>query len=235
MPSDFTAPIESDPNDTLRAFALRACFAFLMEGREGEAVKRFRDHDPRLQDRVWAAQAEIAELEEMTPEQIENACNLEYQKALDYHLQMAADFAEKEARYLRMEKLVEEWNPPVELLNLKSYMLEQIEGSRPPESLPPRKELPGDWHENRLEWAKRDLKNSEARLQKVTEVFMPDPMPVPSPMPEADAAEEEHPEIDDAVQKALEAIKKVEKAEQESSKKKSSTPQPQKASEKSAE
>ena len=167
MPSFFTAPIEEDPNFTFRDYALRAAFAFLMEAREGTSVKLHREPSDYNQ-RIWEIEAEISELEEMTLEQIEMACLKTYEENVESAQRINAAHEEKLKLYTAMREKVEGWEAPEELKNLKEFMLQQIEQSTQfmgPSEVPER-QMPGDWHADRLKWARRSLEMALERKQE---------------------------------------------------------------------
>ncbi len=135
MPTGYTEAVQSGAITTLPAFALRCARAFGAaitmrdDPMDAPLPEAFTPRTGYNDERLPQAQAALARLLTMTPEQAEVA-------AFDAHQAEAASYqkyvAEKRAhrkRYTAMLAQVEAWQPDPEVASLRDFMLEQLRTS----------------------------------------------------------------------------------------------------------
>ncbi len=132
MLTGYTQLIDSDPNVTLRAYALRCARAFgacVMQRDESiDNPPRHREPSTYHAEELSKAKAALAAAKAMSTDAAEAGALARFNKERDYYKAAVAERAEKLARYNRIRAEVEAWTPPsADHVGLKTFMLSQID------------------------------------------------------------------------------------------------------------
>jgi hypothetical protein len=172
--SDLRHLIENDPDFTLAHLGRRVAYSFLAEGRNyglGSPIEKVKKIPGSCQERIWSAEAEVAELQDMTPEDIERACSKSNQEVMDNWLERTAQMRNADVKMQAMIDKVKAWDAP-EILQpgLKRVMLERLtQRLQGPVPEPPKTWLPGDWHAMMLGYAMKDVERAKDRKRLAEE------------------------------------------------------------------
>lgn len=168
MPTGFTQKIYEGVDLTLKGFATeifernwyREMPEYPVKPREFY-LKTFREYE-----------AELQELRSLTEAQIKERAEADYAKAFQYYEQAKTSREEIRTRYRTVETLVQAWNPPAELLDLKKMMLDQIHKSREfdcPDLEEPKWQSPQEWYQHSLNCAERLMDSYRKQVQEETD------------------------------------------------------------------
>lgn len=170
MPTGYTCIITEKSDTTFETFALRCARAFgvCVEMREESldtpppmAVQM----DGYLIASLREAEANMRELEIMTPAEAARRADAEYESAVASWTESKVRVARKRALYDAMLKQAIAWEPPTkDHEGLKKFMVEQIQGDiqiecGDPSSYTPTVQTGAEWLAYRREYAARTLKN----------------------------------------------------------------------------
>ena len=170
MPTGYTADVQSGKVTDFAEFAMNCARAFgaciaLRDLPKEPIPDEFKS---RTHNAVWAeqARAELQALLEMTPSQIAEACESDYQSRLKSHRETQERNRVELRRYTDMLAKVEAWNPPTaDHVELKQFMLEQLRDSIKfdiHEFDEPKRETVADWQIARVS----DLRKTIARNER---------------------------------------------------------------------
>lgn len=136
MPTGYTADVVNGKIDTFEKFALQCARAFgatiMMRDDPMDAPipDEFKPGDYNLK-RLTETKAELNQLLEMTPVQVEAAMKEEYQAKAAHDQKYLADAIAENDRITVMEAKVEAWEPPTSNhVEMKKFMLKQLRMSR---------------------------------------------------------------------------------------------------------
>ncbi len=167
MPTGYTAIVIEQPDVPFRTFALRCARAFgaaIAQRDDPLTAELVIEHVPsdHYDRALLASEARVAELEELTPEEIAAAAALAWEDEVKRH---DASLVKAQQNQRALERLIEaaaQWKPPTdEHEGVQSFMLQQLretlkwDGREPP-PLPP-EPTPGEWLERELAQARRDV------------------------------------------------------------------------------
>lgn len=166
MPTTIAAPIEEKGADfTFEEYVWRAATLFFSDTHAYEILKPNRRPDGYYYEQLHTAQAELAALDRMPADRLQNRLLFEHNAATANHAIGVARVRRAHDAYLRMRDRVEQWNPPEEFKDLKRVMLEQIALSDKPVTLPA-PEL-----ETVDAWLARKRQNALRRIGEATEAL----------------------------------------------------------------
>jgi hypothetical protein len=166
MPSSFTAEVYDGTKNDLQSFALRCArgmtYTIHMRDMNFDIPPRLRVFPASLPEELRAAEAEVAALEAMSPEEVSVAAEEDYRRIVAARAEAAAEDEKVRVRYAVMRLKVETWEVPEALASLKKFMLEQLDESQRhdcgmavwPE---PTRISPQSWHFRALERARRNV------------------------------------------------------------------------------
>lgn len=135
MPTGYTADVQSGKVSEFKDFALQCARAFgaLITMRDdpmdAPIPDEFKPSD-YYADSLKTSQARIAELEAMTPAQVEAAAQQAFKEATREKARWLAEKSEERGRYEAMIAKVNAWTPPTDdHVGLKAFMIEQLRDS----------------------------------------------------------------------------------------------------------
>jgi hypothetical protein len=177
MASGYTYEIENDPNFTAKDFALTCARAFgtFFHQRDQPLSKRpqVAEMDPYpakyLETTLKAKEVWLATSLEDKRGQWQRCM----QSRREQHLERLNDFKVKSKRYAEMRAAVDAWQVPVELENLKRFMLEQIDESVrwgfKAEPSAPEQETFEEWLAPQEVWLDQDIEHAQVRVRTAQE------------------------------------------------------------------
>lgn len=132
MPTGYTCIIESNPNVTLRDYALRCARAFgacvTQRDESLDQAPRPREVSDHYATEIAQARARLLELNSISPAAARALWEADCESRRKRNAEYAAEHARKGAAYASMRAQVEAWVPPtVEHEGLRSFMLDQID------------------------------------------------------------------------------------------------------------
>lgn len=134
MPTGYTAAIKD--GITFQQFAMNCARAFGAtitmrdEGGDGSSIPERFEPNPLYRQWKETAEAELAALDAMTPEEVEAAALDDYIRAENSRLTYLQEARELREKYEAMLKQVKAWTPPTpEHTRYHAFMIEQIESS----------------------------------------------------------------------------------------------------------
>lgn len=129
MPTGYTDNVT--PTTTFREFALRCARAFLWECRDNDGeIPILKAPDPRTEQALAAARAELARVLAMTPAELATAAAADHAEQLAHARQKYQDLLALQSAYERMLRLVRAYIPPTQdHQNHAAFMIEQLTGS----------------------------------------------------------------------------------------------------------
>lgn len=134
MPTGYTAGVADGTLSDFRTFALQCARNFgatiMQRDEPTESLPRLREVSPFYAKERARAEARVAALRAMTPDEAERAAAAEYAQRTKEAQEFTARTAETRARYEAMLHAAEAWTPPTkEHEGLKTFMLDQLRES----------------------------------------------------------------------------------------------------------
>jgi len=166
MPTGYTYPIIQEKNYTFEQYVMNCARQFgacisLRDDPNTEIPEKFEEKSYHKKEYEEALE-ELEELEKMGLKKIEKKLQVEFRKKENCYNENKKITAIKIEKYTVMLKKVVEWNPPSnEHIELKDFMINQIETSIKQDSYEsdkPEKESAEDWLNCRINSAKRNIK-----------------------------------------------------------------------------
>jgi hypothetical protein len=181
MPTGYTHNVVDGKITEFSEFALRCARAFgaLITMRDDSMDAKISDEfkpEPYYQEKLTEAKETILKLQTMLPEDIEKLCQKECEEEAALNEKYNKNKLLENERLEAMEKQVLAWVPPsANHVELKSFMLDQINISKNPQHLIEKsyKEVEKtnikDWHNEKLERAQKDIEYYTAEWKKEVE------------------------------------------------------------------
>ena len=179
MPTGYTAGIEDGTIATLREYALvcarafGACISLRDEPLTAPLPERISPKVQRYDAEIAKARAEIVRLNMLSAKECDEAAAGAYAERMKSRDEYMAGCMPIKKRYDSMRQATLEWSPPIELVELKAFMLQQIAVSQVGESScypEPVRQSAEQWFADALGRAADDLAYYEDRRGKAIRI-----------------------------------------------------------------
>ena len=133
MPTGYTADIVNGKVTSFNDFVLKCARAFVWQMKEADWNDPLIEEiklDPYYQEKFEAAQKALDEFDATSTEDALKQAQDEFAQSVDHHLEYVTNCEIENARIDNMLVKVDNWNPPEDLKDLKSFMHQQLIDSK---------------------------------------------------------------------------------------------------------